>query len=101
MSCENFDFVNEIKTTSSELSWISVNTGVIPDRVSIFRFLEKVMGHGDSFEPSKMAIEGSATFPNGGSDASHAATDSTVSPLNRSIEKTPSTATDIGGKRKI
>ena len=25
----------EIKATSSELSWISVNTGVIPDKVSI------------------------------------------------------------------
>jgi len=40
-------------------------------------------------------------FPNGESDASHAAADATISQLNGSIEETPSTATDIGRKRKM
>ena len=58
------------------------------------------MGHRDSVDPSKMAIEGSATFANGENGASSAASDVTGMVMNSSIEETPSTATDIGEKRK-
>ena len=58
------------------------------------------MGHRDSVDPSKMAIEGSATFANGENGASSAAADVTGMVMNSSIEETPSTATDIGEKRK-
>ena len=51
------------------------------------------MGHRDRFDPSKMAIESNTMFPNGESDASHAA-------ANATIDETP-TATDIGRKKKI
>ena len=40
-------------------------------------------------------------FTNGESDASNAAADATISQLDSSIEETPSTATDIGRKKKI
>ena len=59
------------------------------------------MGRRDRFDPSKMAIEGNTMFPNGESDASHAAADATISQLDSSIEETPATATDIGRKKKI
>ena len=49
------------------------------------------MSHRDSFDPSKMAIEGSATFANGESSASNAAADVNEIPMNSSIEETPST----------
>ena len=58
------------------------------------------MGHRDSVDPSKMAIEGSATFTNGENGASSASGDVTGMVMNSSIEETPSTATDIGEKRK-
>ena len=58
------------------------------------------MGHRDSVDPSKMAIEGSTTFANGESGASNAAADVTEISMKSSIEETPSTATDIGEKRK-
>ena len=58
------------------------------------------MGHRDSVDPSKMAIEGSATFANGENGASSAAADVTGMVMNSSIEETPSTVTDIGEKRK-
>lgn len=58
------------------------------------------MGHRDSVDPWKMAIEGSATFANVESGASSAAADVTGISINSSIEETPSTATDIGEKRK-
>ena len=54
----------------------------------------------DSVDPSKMTIEGSATFASGKSGASSAAADETGISMNSSIEETPSTATDIGEKRK-
>ena len=47
-----------------------------------------------------MAIEGSTTFANGESGASNAAADVTEISMKSSIEETPSTATDIGEKRK-
>ena len=50
------------------------------------------MGRRDRFDPSKMTIESNTTFRNGESDASHAATDATISQLDSSIEETPSTA---------
>ena len=59
------------------------------------------MGHRDRFHPSKMTIESNTMFRNGESDASHAAADATISQLDSSIEETPSTATDIGRKKKI
>ena len=58
------------------------------------------MGHRDSVDPSKMAIEGSTTFANGESGASNAAADVTEISMKSSIEETPSTATDIREKRK-
>ena len=45
------------------------------------------MGHLDRFDPSKMATEGNTMFPNGESDASHAAADAIISQLNSSIEE--------------
>ena len=55
----------------------------------------------DSVDPSKMTIEGSATFASGKSDTSSAVADETGISMNSSIiEETPSTATDIGEKRK-
>lgn len=57
------------------------------------------MGHRDRFDPSKMAIESKTMFPNGESDASHAAANATICQLESSIEETP-TATDIGRKKK-
>ena len=47
-----------------------------------------------------MTIEGSTTFASGESGASSAAADETGISMNSSIEETPSTATDIGEKRK-
>ena len=58
------------------------------------------MGHRDSVESSKMAIEGSTTFASGESGASSAAADETGISTNSSIEETPSTATDIWEKKK-
>ena len=57
------------------------------------------MGHRDRFDPSKMAIESNTMFPNGESDASHAAANATICQLESSIEETP-TATDIGRKKR-
>lgn len=57
------------------------------------------MGHHDSVDPSKMAIEGSTTFANGESGASNAALDVTEISMNSSIEETPSMATDIGDEK--
>ena len=59
-----------------------------------------MVGHRDSVDSSKMAIEGSATFASGERGASSAAADETGISTNRSIDETPSTATDIGKKRK-
>ena len=59
-----------------------------------------MVGHRDSVDPSKMAIEGSTSFANGESGTSNAAADVTEISMNSSIEETPSTATDIGEKRK-
>ena len=59
-----------------------------------------MVGHRDSVDSSKMAIEGSATFASGESGASSAAADETGISTNSSIDETPSTATDIGEKRK-
>ena len=72
----------------------------IKDGFPYFDLFDEVMGHRDSVDPSKMAIEGSTTFPNGESGASNAAADVTEISRNSSIEETPSTATDIGEKRK-
>ena len=47
------------------------------------------MGHRDRFDPSKMAIESNTMFPNGESDASHAAANATISQLDSSIDETP------------
>ena len=58
------------------------------------------MGHRDRVDPSKMAIEGSATFASGESGASIAAADVTGISMDSSIEQTPSTATEIGKKRR-
>ena len=58
------------------------------------------MGHCDRFDPLKMAIESNTMFPNGESDASHAAANATICQLESSIEETP-TATDIDRKKKI
>ena len=58
------------------------------------------MGHRDRFDPSKTAIESNTMFPNGESDASHAAANANICQLESSIEET-STATDIGRKKKI
>ena len=46
------------------------------------------MGHRDRVDPSKMAIEGSATFANGENGASSAAADVTGMVMNSSIEET-------------
>ena len=72
----------------------------IKDGFPYFDLFDEVMGHRDSVDPSKMAIEGSATFANGESGASNAAADVTEISMNSSMEETPSTATDIGEKRK-
>lgn len=72
----------------------------IKDGFPYFDLFDQVMGHRDSVDPSKMAIEGSATFANGESGASNAAADVTENTMNSSMEETPSTATDIGEKRK-
>ena len=58
------------------------------------------MGYRDRVDPSKMAIEGSATFASGESGASSAAADVTGISMDSSNEQTPSTATVIGEKRK-
>ena len=47
-----------------------------------------------------MAIEGSATFANSESGSSNAVADVPEISMNSSIEEAPSTATDIGEKRK-
>ena len=65
-----------------------------------FHCFDEVMGHSDSVDLPKMTIEGSAPFANGESVASNAAADVTEISTNSSIEETPSTATDIGGKRR-
>ena len=70
------------------------------DGFSYLDLFDEVMGHRDSVDSSKMAIEGSATFASGESGASSAAANETGISTNSSIEETPSTATDIGEKRK-
>lgn len=72
----------------------------IKDGFPYFDLFDEVMGHRDSVDPSKMAIEGSATFASGESGASSAAADETGISMSSSIEETPSTATDIGERRK-
>ena len=72
----------------------------IKDGFPYFNVFAEVMGHRDSVDPSKMAIEGSATFPNNESGASNAVADVPEISMNSSIEEAPSTATDIGEKRK-
>ena len=67
----------------------------IKDGFPYFDLFDEVMGHHDSVDPSKMAIEGSTTFANGESGASNAAADVTEISMNSSIEETPSMATDI------
>ena len=70
----------------------------IKDGFPYFDLFDEVMGHRDSVDPSKMAIECSATFASGESGANPA--DVTGSSVDSSIEETPSTATEIGEKRK-
>jgi len=72
----------------------------IKDGFPYFDPFDEVMGHRDSVDSSKMAIEGSTTFASGESGASSAAADETGISTNSSIEETPSTATDIGEKKK-
>ena len=72
----------------------------IKDGFPYFNVFDKVMGHRDSVDPSKMAIEGSATFANSESGTSTAVADVPEISMNSSIEEAPSTATDIGEKRK-
>lgn len=72
----------------------------IKDGFPYFDLFDEVMGHRDSADPSKMAIEGSATFANGESGASSAAGDVAEISMDSSIEETPSTATDIGEKKR-
>lgn len=72
----------------------------IKDRFPYFDLFDEVMGHRDSADPSKMAIEGSATFANGESGASSAAGDVAEISMDSSIEETPSTATDLGQKKR-
>lgn len=72
----------------------------IKDGFPYFNVFDEVMGHRDSVDPSKMAIEGSATFTNSESGASNAVADVPEISMNSSIEEAPSTATDIGEKRK-
>ena len=71
----------------------------IKDGFPYFDLFDEVMGHHDSVDPSKMAIEGSTTFANGESGASNAALDVTEISMNSSIEETPSMATDIGDEK--
>ena len=72
----------------------------IKDRFPYFDLFDKVMVHHDGIDPSKMAIEGSATFAHGESGASSTAGDVAEISMDSSIQETPSTATDIGEKRK-
>lgn len=72
----------------------------IKDGFPYFDLFDEVTGHHDSVDPSKMAIECSATFANGESGASSAAGDVAEISMDSSIEETPSTATDIGEKGK-
>ena len=72
----------------------------IKDGFPYFNVFDEVMGHRDSVDPSKMAIEGSATFTNSESGASNAVADVPEISMNSSNEEAPSTATDMGEKRK-
>ena len=71
----------------------------IKDGFPYFDLFHGVMGHCDSVDPSKMAIEGSATFANGESGASNAAADVTEISMSSSIEESPSTAIDRGKQK--
>ena len=73
---------------------------LIKDGFPYFHLFDKVTGHHNSVDPLKMAIEGRETFANGESGASTATADVTEISMNSSIEETPSTAADIGGKRQ-
>jgi len=72
----------------------------IKDGFPYFNVFDEAMGHRDSVHPSKMAIEGSATFANGESGTSNAVADVPEISMNSSIEEAPSTATDMGKKER-